>query len=66
MYIATAFARQILRYFHRGGVSGAFAPSAKTRSAQFKRRRIGSKYGEFTRNTARGEPKSLKKLDILS
>lgn len=29
MYIATAFARQILRYFHRGGVSGASAPSAK-------------------------------------
>ena len=52
MYIATAFARQILRYFHCGGVSGASAPSAKnafgaiqTEANRLKIWRIYPKYG---------------------
>ena len=52
MYIATAFARQILLYFHRGGVSGASAPSAKnafgaiqTEANRLKNGLIYPKYG---------------------
>ena len=52
MYIATAFARQILRYFHRGGVSGASALPAKgafgaiqTAANRLKRGQISSEYG---------------------